>query len=217
MPPDGRQCALECDYVRRLAKLAATRMDPEYDATPLDLPPGKSEVATRLDLHCRPLCGKSFGAQCGQHLRPRTEAVRWSSTRVCMIDELTATLTATRSTISPSTKIITHNLPPNRNHGGPSRTLRMDLRIRRLGFRIPPGAQLFCVVLAHAGRSFPQEVGVRSGPIRRPANRPPDSFLSAGKAGGACTRGSARPRSRACRAPPSSGARSPAHPPSDVF
>jgi hypothetical protein len=117
------------DYVRRLAKLDATRMDAEYDATPLDLPPGKSEVATRLDLHCRPLCGKSFGARCGQHLRPRTEAVRWSSRRVCMIDELTATLTATRSTISPSTKIITHNLPPNRNHGGPSRTLRMDLRI----------------------------------------------------------------------------------------
>ena len=133
MPPYGRQCALECDYVRRLAKLDATRMDAEYDATPLDLPPGKSEVATRLDLHCRPLCGKSFGAQCGQHLRPRTEAVRWSSTRVCMIDELTATLTATRSTISPSTKIITHNLPPNRNHGGPSRTLRMDLRIRSFG------------------------------------------------------------------------------------
>jgi hypothetical protein len=96
---------------------------------PRDLPPGKSEVATRLDLHCRPLCGKSFGAQCGQHLRPRTEAVRWSSTRVCMIEELTATLTATRSTISPSTKIITYNLPPSRNHGGPSRTLRMDLRI----------------------------------------------------------------------------------------
>jgi hypothetical protein len=142
MPPYGRQCALECDYVRRLAKLDATRMDAEYDATPLGLPPGKSEVATRLDLHCRPLCGKSFGAQCGQHLRPRTEAVRWSSTRVCMIDELTAT----RSTISPSTKIITHNLPPNRNHGGPSRTLRMDLRIRRLGVRIPPGAQLFSLV-----------------------------------------------------------------------
>ena len=95
MPPYGRRCALECDYVRRLAKLDATRMDAAYDATPLDLPPGKSEVATRLDLHCRPLCGKSFGAQCGQHLRPRTEAVRWSSTRVCMIDELTATLTAT--------------------------------------------------------------------------------------------------------------------------
>jgi hypothetical protein len=123
-------------------------MDAEYDATPLDLPPGKSEVATRLDLHCRPLCGKSFGAQCGQHLRPRTEAVRWSSTRVCMIDELTATLTATRSTISPSTKIITHNLPPNRNHGGPSRTLRMDLRIRRLGVRIPPGAPVFPLVKA---------------------------------------------------------------------
>ena len=133
MPPYGRQCALECDYVRRLAKLDATRMDAESDATPLDLPPGESEVATRLDLHCRPLCGKSFGAQCGQHLRPRTEAVRWSSTRVCIIDELTATLTATRSTISPSTKIITHNLPPNRNHGGPSRTLRMDLRIRSFG------------------------------------------------------------------------------------
>ena len=91
------------------------------------------------------LC-RSFGAQCGQHLRPRTEAVRWSSRRVCMIDELTATLTATRSTISPSTKIITHNLPPNRNHGGPSRTLRMDLRIRRLGVRISPGAPVFVLV-----------------------------------------------------------------------
>ena len=126
-----RQCALECDYVRRLAQLDATRMDAACDATPLDLPPRKSEVATRLDLHRRPLCGKSFGAQCGQHLRPRTGAVRWSSTRVCMIDELTATLTATRSTISPSTKIITRNLTPNRNHGGPSRTIRMDLRITR--------------------------------------------------------------------------------------
>jgi hypothetical protein len=48
-----------------------------------------------------------------------------------MIDELTATLTATRSTISPSIKIITHNLPPDRDDGGPSRTLRMDLRTRR--------------------------------------------------------------------------------------
>jgi hypothetical protein len=139
------------DYVRRLAKLDATRMDAEYDATPLDLPPGKSEVATRLDLHCRLLCGKSFGAQCGQHLRPRTEAVRWSSTRVCMIDELTATLTATRSTISPSTKIITHNLPPNRNHGGPSRTLRMDLRICE------------CVVMAVLGGLPPGSGPVVSG------------------------------------------------------
>jgi hypothetical protein len=39
-------------------------------------------------------------------------------------------LTATGSTISPSTKIIPHDHPPDREHGGPSRTLRMDLRIR---------------------------------------------------------------------------------------
>jgi hypothetical protein len=36
-----------------------------------------------------------------------------------MIDELTAT----RSTISPSTKIITHDHPPDRDHGGPSEPL----------------------------------------------------------------------------------------------
>jgi hypothetical protein len=53
-----------------------------------------------------------------------------------------------------------------------------------------------------------RRTGVRSGPVSRPANRPPDSFLSAGRAGGACTRGSVRPRSPACRAPSSSGARS---------
>jgi hypothetical protein len=45
-----------------------------------------------------------------------------------MIDKLTAT----RSAITPSTKIITHDLTPEVNHGGPSQTLRMDLRIRRL-------------------------------------------------------------------------------------
>jgi hypothetical protein len=63
-----------------------------------------------------------------------------------MIDEPTATLTATRSTISPSTKIITHDSTPDRDHCGPSRTLRMDLRIRRLGVRIPPGAPVFHLV-----------------------------------------------------------------------
>jgi hypothetical protein len=68
-----------------------------------------------------------------------------------MIDELTATLTATRSTISPSTKIITHNLPPNRNHGGPSRTLRMDLRICE------------CVVMAVLGGLPPGSGPVVSG------------------------------------------------------
>ena len=46
-----------------------------------------------------------------------------------IIDELTATLTATRSMISPSTKILTHDSTPDRDQRGPSRTLRMDLRI----------------------------------------------------------------------------------------
>ena len=53
---------------------------------------------------------------------------------------LTATLTATRSTITPSTKIITHDHPPDRDHGGPSRTLLLDLRIR--GQDHKPGAIL---------------------------------------------------------------------------
>jgi hypothetical protein len=48
-----------------------------------------------------------------------------------MIDKLTATLTATRSTISPSTKIITHDPTPERDRRGPVWTLRMDLRTRR--------------------------------------------------------------------------------------
>jgi hypothetical protein len=74
-------------------------------------------------------------------------------TRVYMIDKLTATLTATRSTISPSTKIITHDHPPDRDHGGPSRTLRMDLRIRRLGVRIPPGAPASSLVKIFFSRS----------------------------------------------------------------
>src|SRR5829696_10571457 len=65
-----------------------------------------------------------------------------------MIDELTATLTATRSIISPSTKIITHDHPPDTDRDGPSRTLRMCLRIRRLGVRIPPGAPLSPLVSA---------------------------------------------------------------------
>jgi len=65
-----------------------------------------------------------------------------------MRDSLTATLTATRVTFSPSTKIITHDHPPERDHRGPSRTLRMDLRIRRLGVRIPPGAPAFPLVRA---------------------------------------------------------------------
>jgi hypothetical protein len=44
---------------------------------------------------------------------------------------LTATLTATRSTITPSTKIITRDSTPDRDFCGPSPTLRMDLRIGR--------------------------------------------------------------------------------------
>src|SRR5215213_3353170 len=70
-----------------------------------------------------------------------------------MIDKLTATLTATRWRISPSTKIITHDHPPDRDHGGPSRTLRMDLRIRRLGVRIPPGAPASSLVKIFFSRS----------------------------------------------------------------
>jgi len=50
-----------------------------------------------------------------------------------MINKLTATLTATRSTISPSTKIITHGSTPDRDLCGPLRTLRMGLRIRSFG------------------------------------------------------------------------------------
>jgi hypothetical protein len=46
-----------------------------------------------------------------------------------MINKVTATLTAARWTISPSSKIITHDHLPDRDYGGPSRTLRMDLRI----------------------------------------------------------------------------------------
>jgi hypothetical protein len=63
-----------------------------------------------------------------------------------MTNALTATLTATRRRISPSSKIITPDHPPDRDHGGPLRTLRMDLRIRRLGVRIPPGAPVFGLV-----------------------------------------------------------------------
>jgi hypothetical protein len=37
-------------------------------------------------------------------------------------------------------KIITHDHPPDMDHGGLSWTLRMGLRIRRLGVRISPGA-----------------------------------------------------------------------------
>jgi hypothetical protein len=43
-----------------------------------------------------------------------------------MIDELTAT----RPMITPSIKIIMHGHPPDRDHRGPSQTLRMDLRMR---------------------------------------------------------------------------------------
>jgi hypothetical protein len=63
-----------------------------------------------------------------------------------MINKLTATLTATRSTISPSTKIITHGSTPDRDLCGSLRTHRMDLRIRRLGVRIPSGAPVFPLV-----------------------------------------------------------------------
>jgi hypothetical protein len=66
-----------------------------------------------------------------------------------MIDQLTATLTATQSTISRSTKIITHDPTPERDHGGPPWTLRMDLRIRRLGVRIRPGAPVSPLVRTH--------------------------------------------------------------------
>jgi hypothetical protein len=100
-----------------------------------------------------------------QQLLPRTAAVRQSPTRVYKIDELTAT----RSTINPSTKIITHDHPPDEDHGGPLRTLWMDLRIRRLGVRIPPGAPAFPLVIpllptVIAARRLPSEViGSRSG------------------------------------------------------
>ncbi len=68
-----------------------------------------------------------------------------------MINELTVTLTATRSTISPSTKITTDNPTPDRDHRGPSRTLRMDLRICE------------CVVMAVLGGLPPGSGPVVSG------------------------------------------------------
>jgi hypothetical protein len=40
-------------------------------------------------------------------------------------------LTATRSRIASSTKIITHDHTPDTDHHEPSQTLRMDLRTRR--------------------------------------------------------------------------------------
>jgi hypothetical protein len=52
-----------------------------------------------------------------------------------MRDSQTATLTATRSTFSSSTKIIMHDHPPGRDHRVPSRTLWVDLRVR---WFIPP-------------------------------------------------------------------------------
>jgi hypothetical protein len=55
---------------------------------------------------------------------PRT-SVTSCQMRVYMIDKLTAT----RSVVSPSTKIITHYHPPDRDRRGSSGTLRMDLRI----------------------------------------------------------------------------------------
>jgi hypothetical protein len=97
------------------------------------------------------LTGSRARARCRCHARsshlPGAVKLGWHSQAgsvagALMIDELTATLTATRSIISPSTKIITHDHPPDGDHCGPSRTLRMDLRIRRLGVRIPPGAPM---------------------------------------------------------------------------
>jgi hypothetical protein len=69
---------------------------------------------------------------CG-HLRHRTRHGRRRrpngvTIRCTHLDELTATLTATRYRISPSTKIITHNHPLDSGHPGLSWTLRMDLR-----------------------------------------------------------------------------------------
>jgi RNA polymerase sigma-70 factor, ECF subfamily len=54
---------------------------------------------------------------------PDASSVDWS--------QVIGLLTATRSIISPSTKIITHDHPPDTVQDGPSRTLRMDLRITR--------------------------------------------------------------------------------------
>ena len=70
-------------------------------------------------------------------------------------------LTATHWTISPSTKIITHDHPPDRGHCGLSWTLRMGLRIRRLGVRIPPGAPVF--TLMGLQRRPVRDVVVRAG------------------------------------------------------
>jgi hypothetical protein len=74
-------------------------------------------------------------------------------------------LTATRPTISPSTKIITYDSTPDRDLCGPSRTLRMDLRIRRLGFEsfrvcqyFPLSEPTFCAQPASAsGEGGPWE------------------------------------------------------------
>ena len=74
-------------------------------------------------------------------------------------------LTATRSTISPSTKIITHGSTPDRDLCGPSRTLRMDLRIRSFGqcqrhIAGPPDASSAIQNVLPS-----QEVGLLIGPI----------------------------------------------------
>jgi hypothetical protein len=65
-----------------------------------------------------------------------------SPTPVYMIGELTATLTATRSTISPSTKIITHDHPPNRDHGEPWRIPSDGPTDQKVGGSNPSGCAI---------------------------------------------------------------------------
>jgi hypothetical protein len=95
---------------------------PTADLTPTTIPFPRPAAAVKC-----PVESPSGRGQIGVAFASRERGlVRY------MINELTATLTATQSTISPSTKIITHNSTPDRELCGPSRTLRMDLRIRRL-------------------------------------------------------------------------------------
>src|SRR4029453_2478458 len=90
-----------------------------------------------------------------------------------MIDLLTATLTATRCTISPSTKIITHDPTPDRDHRGQSRTPRMGLRIR--SSEISGRDLLLAAPRYRPLRSTRLPVRRQTGPSQRARGCPPGS------------------------------------------